>query len=95
MYPFQDNQIIRVSRQLGPALRLHRRQKGLRQTDLSALTGLTQATISSVENGHRGIKFETIESILAALDLEFTLRPRTKGSYRDPSEFEKGVWPPV
>ena len=40
--------------------------------------GLRQETISLIENGNPAAKLETILAVLAALDLEFRVEPRSK-----------------
>lgn len=72
-------QIVRTPRQIGDAIRRHRRRLGLNQTGLGERTKLRQATISAVEGGAPGTQLSTLCDILAALDLEFVVRPRTKG----------------
>lgn len=79
--PRTGPKMIRSARQLGPALRRYRTQRRMTQTDLALATGLRTATISDIENGSRGVKFETLERLMATLDLELTLQPRTKSAY--------------
>lgn len=76
-------QIARTPKQLGDALRRHRTHIGLSQSQVAAKAGLRQATISQIENGHDATKIETICVLLAALDLELTVAPRSKGSPKD------------
>lgn len=75
--------LVRTPAQLGSALRRFRGLQGLSQAKLASLTGLRQATISQIESGHGAARIETIASLLAALDLELTVAPRTKGSSQD------------
>ena len=76
-------QIARTPKQLGDALRRHRTHLGLSQSQAAAKAGLRQATISQIENGHDATKIETICVLLAALDLELMVAPRSKGSSQD------------
>jgi HTH-type transcriptional regulator/antitoxin HipB len=76
-------QLARTPNQLGSALRRYRGLKGLTQAELASLAGLRQATVSQIESGHGATRIETITSILAALDLELTVAPRTRGSSQD------------
>jgi HTH-type transcriptional regulator/antitoxin HipB len=78
-------QIARTPRQIGAAIRRQRRNLGLNQTSLGDRTKLRQATISAVEGGALGTQLGTLCDILAALDLEFVIRPRTKAT---PGEIE-------
>lgn len=78
-------QIARTPKQLGDAIRRRRRKLGVIQTRLGEQTGLRQATISAVEGGAPGTQLGTVCDILAALDLELVIRPRTKA---EPAEIE-------
>lgn len=69
---------VRTSEQIGEAIRRFRKAKGLTQKDVSKRTNLRTATISSLENGDAGTQLRTIVSVLAALDLEFSLHDRRK-----------------
>jgi len=79
-------QIARTPKQIGDALRRRRRLLGINQTSLAQKTKLRQATISSVEGGEPGTQLRTLLDMMAALDLEFVIRPRTKAS---PSNIEE------
>jgi HTH-type transcriptional regulator / antitoxin HipB len=79
------DQIARTPKQIGDAIRRHRRKLGLNQTGVGNRTKLRQATISAVESGAPGSQLGTLCDILAALDLEFVIRPRTKAT---PTEIE-------
>jgi len=72
------DQIARTPKQVGNAVRRHRRMKGMRQEDLGAKTRLRQATISGLEAGEPGTQLRTLFAVLTALDLELVIRPRTK-----------------
>lgn len=50
------------------------------QTKLGEITGLRQETISLIESGNPATKLETLLTVLAALDLEFRIEPRSKGN---------------
>lgn len=69
----------RTERQLGAVLRRERTAAGLTQAQLSARTGLRQATISKLEDGAPATQLRTLMQALAALDLELVVRPRRKG----------------
>lgn len=75
--------LIRMPKQLGDALRRYRTLAGLTQSQLAAKAGLRQATISQIEGGSSATKFGTICTVLAALDLELTIGPRSKSSAED------------
>lgn len=75
------DQTARSSKQLGAALRRRRRALDLTQADLAAQTHIRQATVSSAEAGEP-MHLDTLFTLLAALDLEIVLRPRTKGGVR-------------
>lgn len=71
-------QIIRSQTQLGATVRKHRDSRDLTQGDLAGLTGLRQATISGLETGGKDVRLATLLDVLAALDLELAIQPRSK-----------------
>lgn len=77
------DQIARTPKQIGNALRRRRRTLDLTQKGLGDKTTLRQATISTMENGEPGTQLRTLFDVLAALDLEIVIRPRTKGATLD------------
>lgn len=79
------DQIARTPKQIGDALRRHRRKLALNQTQLGEKTKLRQATISAVEAGEPGTQIRTLCDVMAALGLEFVIRPRSQGR---PDEIE-------
>jgi HTH-type transcriptional regulator/antitoxin HipB len=74
--------IARTPLQLGNYLRQRRRQLGLTQEQLAAKIGVRQRTISELETS-AAARTATVLSVLAALDLELVIRPRTKSSAKD------------
>lgn len=79
------DQIARSPQQIGDVVRRQRRRLGLNQTELGEKTNLRQATISAVETGKARTEFRVVCDILAALDLELVIRPRSKST---PDEIE-------
>lgn len=77
------SQLARTPDQLGNALRRVRTLKELSQVQLGALTGLRQGTISQIESGHGATRLDTIIRLLASLDLELLIAPRSRGSSQD------------
>jgi HTH-type transcriptional regulator/antitoxin HipB len=75
-----SEQIARTSKQVGDAVRRHRRSQDLTQSDLGDKTQLRQATISGLEAGEPGTQLRTLFDVITALDLELVIRPRTKAS---------------
>ncbi|WP_420141586.1 helix-turn-helix domain-containing protein [Sphingomonas sp.] len=71
-------QIIRNEKQMGAELRRARRRAGLSQSTLGERVHLRQATVSRVEAGEPAVQLSTVMALLAALDLELVLRPRSK-----------------
>jgi len=67
----------RTPKQLGAELRRYRKNRKLTQADLSHQIDKRQATISSLESAGSGT-LETLFAVLSALDLELSLRPRSK-----------------
>jgi len=79
--------LARDPRQIGNVIRRTRKLRGLSQGALGAKAGLRQETISLMENGNSGSKIETILAVLAALDLELRIAPRSKGGLGVESDF--------
>jgi HTH-type transcriptional regulator/antitoxin HipB len=69
----------RTPKQIGAIIQRIRKTRGWNQTQLGEKAGLRQETISLIETGNPAAKLETILAVLAALDLEFQITPRTKG----------------
>ena len=75
--------LARDPRQIGNLIRRTRKKQGLSQSELGSKAGLRQETISVIENGHPSAKLETLLALLAALDLEFRIGPRSKGDEQE------------
>lgn len=69
--------VTRTQKQLGAVLRRYRKQQALTQAGLGRLVGSRQATISGLEVEGTGT-LETLFTVLAALNLELVVQPRTK-----------------
>lgn len=78
--------LARTPKQIGHLIRRTRKKLGWSQTQLGEKAGLRQETISLVETGNPATRLETLLAILAALDLEFRIAPRTKGQASDIEE---------
>ena len=72
-------QLVRSPRQLGTLIHNARVRHNLTQQALADLAGTGQKTVSKIESGFPGAKLDTVFGILAALDLDGTLAPRSKG----------------
>ena len=79
--------MARTPVQIGAALRRLRRLRGRTQRDAAGRAGLRQATVSATEAGRPGTHLATLCDLLAALDLELVVRPRTKDA-RLPDPFD-------
>jgi len=77
--------IARTTKDLGNALRQARKAQNLTQTELALRAGIWQRTVSNIETSASGAKVDTIFDLLAALDLELLIVPRSKIS---PSDLE-------
>jgi len=77
------DQITRTPKQLGTVLQRYRKAAGISQETIAARIHLRQATISALENSATNARLGTLFDILAALDLELVVRPRTKGSTKE------------
>ena len=71
------DQASRTQKQLAAEIRRYRKKSGLTQAHLVGLIDKRQATISSLESEGRGT-IETLFAVLSALNLELTVRPRSK-----------------
>ena len=74
------NDPARDPRQIGNSIRRRRKKQKLSQKRLGDKAGLRQETISLLENGNPAARMETVLAVLAALDLEFQIAPRSKGA---------------
>lgn len=75
--------IARTPQQIGAVIRRRRKALGWSQTRLGEQAGLRQETVSLIETGNPATRLETILAVLAALDLEFQVVQRSKGSAAD------------
>ena len=78
-------ELARTPKQIGTIIQRARKRRGWTQAELATRSGLRQATISTIETGGATTKLNSLLAILAALDLEFLIGPRTKS---DASEIE-------
>lgn len=78
-----SNQIARTPEQIGAAIRRRRKALHLTQKALGEKVKLRQATVSDLESGEPGAQLSTLLDVLATLDLELVIRPRTKASAAD------------
>lgn len=62
------------------------KETGIQSTQLGEKAGLRQETVSLIETGNPSTTMETILNVLAALDLEFQIVPRSKGRAADIEE---------
>lgn len=72
-------QLVRSPKQLGVLIHNARVRRNLTQQGLADLVGTGQKTVSRLEAGYPGTKLDTVFGILAALDLDLTFAPRSKG----------------
>ncbi|MFP6747728.1 MAG: helix-turn-helix transcriptional regulator [Alphaproteobacteria bacterium] len=75
--------IVRTAKQVGAAIRRVRRAKNLTQSGVGGKTRMRQGTLSRLETGEANTKLGTLLAVLAALDLEIVIRPRSKASAKD------------
>lgn len=78
----KQEDLARTPKQLGSVIQRQRRAKDLTQAQLGERAGLRQETISNIERGESG-RLESLLAVLAALDLELFVRPR---SHSEPSD---------
>jgi HTH-type transcriptional regulator/antitoxin HipB len=72
--------LARTPSQIGNIIRSVRKKRGQSQSQLGERAGLRQETISLIETGHPAARLDTILVLLAALDLEFRIVPRSKAT---------------
>lgn len=72
------DQIARTTKDIGNLLRNARKAKGMTQAELASRAGVWQRTISNIETSASGAKLDTVFDLLAALDLELHIAPRSK-----------------
>ncbi|MBZ9905618.1 helix-turn-helix domain-containing protein [Mesorhizobium sp. B2-3-14] len=77
--------LARTPEQIGNAIRRARKQKGLSQAALGDRAGMRQPSVSIIESGNPAARLDSVLALLAALDLEFQVAPRSK---RSSSEIE-------
>jgi len=77
------SQSARTPKQIGNQIRRARKKLGWSQSHLGEKAGLRQETISLLESGNPTAKLETILAVLAALELEMQIAPRSGGSAAD------------
>ena len=77
--------IARTPKDIGNALRAARKAKKLTQAELASRSGIWQRTVSTIETNASGAKLDTVFDLLAALDLEIQIVPRSK---MNPDELE-------
>jgi transcriptional regulator with XRE-family HTH domain len=64
--------------EIGKALSHYREERGLTQTKLAELTGISRATINSFENGRGSdIGVKKLMGLLAVLGQELTVKPKS------------------
>lgn len=62
--------------QIGAAIRRRRIARGITQSDLEIMTGISQANISRLEKGSRDAGINTYLRIFEALGIDLTLKMR-------------------
>lgn len=80
------NDLARTPKQIGTIIQRARKKRDWTQSDLAERAGLRQGTISVIEKGDKPAKLGSILAVLGALDLEFKIGERSKGTDRDIEE---------
>jgi HTH-type transcriptional regulator / antitoxin HipB len=70
-------QTVRLPSQLGAVIQSERLRRHLTQQQLASLIGKQQKTISAIENGNAGTKLDTLLRVIAQLDLDIQIVPRS------------------
>ena len=69
-----------ISRDIGKAIRIRRKQLKLTQQDVADLAGLARYTIGRVEKGDSGTQLGTLSRIAGAVGLNVSLSARYRSS---------------
>lgn len=72
------SKLARDPKQIGNIIRNARKRLNLTQAELANKTGVRQATISEIETGNSSARIASLLPVLAALDLEFRIAPRSQ-----------------
>lgn len=72
--------LARTPKQIGTLIRRNRKRLNMSQRALGDRVGLRQETISLIETGNPATRLDTMLAVLAALDLEFRIAARSRGS---------------
>lgn len=73
-------ELARTPTQIGNTIRRQRKRLGMSQSELGSRVGLRQETISLIETGNPATRLDTLLAVLAALELEFRIATRSRGS---------------
>ena len=65
--------VIQDAKSLGLAIRERRKQSGIRIDDAAALCGIAVSTLSSLENGSRPARIDTILQVIGKMGLSLTI----------------------
>ena len=80
------DRIIRSRQELGAVVRSVRKQQNLRQVDVARKASVRQPLISDIETGATVANLNTINRVLAALDLDLSIVPRRTAEF-DPTNY--------
>ncbi len=69
--------LARSGPDIGAALRRRRRALKLTQAQVAERAGMKQSTVSSAEAGGPGTKLQTVIDLMAVLELEVIIQPRS------------------
>lgn len=75
--------LARSPQQLGQLIKRARLARGLSQSELAQQAGMHQPMVSTIERGHPGASLGGIFELIAVLDLEISVRSRSKSSAAD------------
>src|ERR1700722_6217228 len=85
--------ILHTPGQLGAAIRLKRKKKGLTQSGLAALLGAERKWVINIESGNSKAEIGLVLRALEALNLRASLtdgdKPKSRGTLRDASSLDE------
>lgn len=77
----QDEQIIRLSSDLGNAIRLRRKSLGYTQGDVAEFNGCSIRFISELERGVAGANLRQTVRVVNSLGMDLVVRERGDGTW--------------
>ncbi|MDR3047613.1 MAG: helix-turn-helix domain-containing protein [Bacteroidales bacterium] len=65
---------------IGTRIKEEREKRGLTQAELASMAGITESNLYRIENGHYSAKFDDMQSIADAMNLDADLISKSQNS---------------